>query len=148
MFNDVLLAFQRLSAPTISATVESDPLGDVNKIVRLRCGGRVVKTALCHVPDDAPVMVGRANAPTISLFDMDWNLATRTYSFVGYYVEVDGRRVIEATDAEMRLPAPPAPHIPWKFRVKRWVDRAAVKHLQPRADRLAERLGYHRECGY
>ncbi len=166
--NDTLLAFQAFvdagSTRNVSVAIKPDPLGPVNRIVELWSGDRRVKAALCLVPAGAAVkLVRERGGYTLSalsklhnrLWDTqgrlslaDVELELPTYRPRGWYVEIAGRTVLYATDAEVQ-PLPPTPPIPWRVRAKRAVRRGIERRLRPHADRIAERLGYHRDddCG-
>lgn len=68
-----LLAYHALTVPQISVTVSPDPLGPVNKIVRLvrRHGDRdhTIKAVLTHIPQGAQVAVEcTAGRPSLTLW--------------------------------------------------------------------------------
>ena len=166
--SDTLLAFQAFveagSYRNVSVAIKPDPLGPINRIVELRNAGRRVKAALCRVPTGATVKLvherGGYSLPELSDFknrlwdtrgrrslaDAEQYLPPRRAP--GWYVEIGGQTVLYATETEV-WPLPPAPPIPWRVRAKRAMRRGVEKRLRPHADRIAGRLGYHRddECG-
>jgi hypothetical protein len=164
-FSDTLLAFRDMqTAAYWCARIESDPLGPVNKIVRLMDGRTPVKAALCRVPAGATVSLVRDEGGyTIDeLFAMKnrgwgYRMVSDSPYFTaaappmpihrpaGWRIEVDGRTVLSVTDAELREPYVPPPPPPLLRRM-----RAALREqVRSDVDAIAERLGYHRddECG-
>ncbi|HEY2066336.1 MAG TPA: hypothetical protein VGG84_10295 [Gemmatimonadaceae bacterium] len=149
-FSDTILSYQAFSErAALQATIEADPLGDVNRIVRLwrqnRDGTQTQLAAALHPCACRPrLKIGKGNAANwqpghddphfgwIGMFDAVW------------YVEVDGVRVLELPYHDVYEPLPPAPRPPLRRRV-----RAAVKRrARGLADAIAGRLGYTRtgEC--
>lgn len=141
-----------------SVRVEPDPLGDVNKIVRLMRGGKPVKSVLALVPAGATVRLlrdeGGYRIEDLCAFrDAQWRTEYgRKVATVhvpvrqpGWRVEIDDETVLAVTDAELRPPYVPPPPPPLWRRM-----RQALRE-QVRADvgAVAGRLGYHRadECG-
>lgn len=147
MLHDTFLAYSTLTAPQIGVTISPDPLGPVNKIVRLvrRHGDRdhTIKAALVHIPQGAHVAVEHtAGRPSLTLWTEGWQeIARDPGSPPGWYVTVDDRVVLRATYAECALPLPVPPPLPWRVRVRRTVNR----RVRSVADRLADRLGYRRD---
>lgn len=129
----------------VSMRVECDPLGPVNKIVRLvRPDGSTIKAALHPVGVGQTVTFGK-EPPTywagpgwrhLAGFEDEPPRDPRS-PFGRYYAEVDGVRVLEVSDKEI-YPAVKLSHVPIRLRAKMW--------LIERADRFAEKFGYHREC--
>lgn len=165
MFADTLMAFKDFEmASAWSARIDPDPLGPVNRIVSIWHGKRRVKAGLAHVPVGANVelihepggsyTIGDLHAMAGRMWDRRGYLSTDGIPdplpprrAPGWYVTVDGRTVLYASDAEI-WPAPkPIPVGALKSAQDR--AQAAKRWLlaQPRAatDRLARRLGYHRE---
>lgn len=144
--HDTLLAYHRLTAPQIGVTISADPLGPVNKVVRLvrRHGDRdhTIKAALVHVPQGARVAVERHyGRPQITLWTEWWQeIARDPGSPAGWYVTVDDRVVLRATEAECAPPPPVAPRSAWRIRLR----RNAAGRARAVADRAAARLGYRR----
>lgn len=152
-FNDTLLAFQVFAGPRISALIEPDPLGPINKLVTLMVGERRIRTTLCHVPPGAQVRVVRdEGAWTLgNLFafrDRLWDSRGSAepepaidIQPPGWRIEINGRTVLTVTDAKMAPPRPPAPRVPLWRRMR----RAMREQLRADADWIAGRLGYHRD---
>lgn len=145
--HDTLLAYHRLTAPQIGVTVSPDPLGPVNKIVRLvrRHGDydHTIKAALTHIPEGAHIAVEHtAGRPSLTLWTESFEEIARDPGCPpGWYVTVDDRVVLRATDDECRPPLPPPPPLPWRARVRRTVNT----RVRSAADRMAARLGYRRD---
>lgn len=146
-YADTMLAFRDFElASTWAVRVEPDPLGPVNKIVTLMRGGQRVRSVLCPVPVGADVRCGYdAGSPRVRL----WSASFEDLGDVGepyrpptWYVEVDGRRVIDVPEHETYPPRPPAPRVPLWQRMR----RALREQVRTDADWIAKRLGYHREC--
>jgi hypothetical protein len=149
-FNDTLLAFRDMQMrDSMSAMIEPDPLGDVNRIVTLvrNTGSRQhrIKSVLCRVPKGAEVELVYENTPTTTILDSDWAPIHRWAGRHVWAVKVDGKRVIEVPDSETHPPTLPRPTVPLSRRLRSW----ATKLARSAADGLAGRLGYHRagECG-
>ena len=126
MFSDTMLAFRDFElASTWGVRVESDPLGPVNKIVRLMRGQRCLKSVLWPVPAGADVRLVR--------------------SLPGWRVEVDGTTVLSIADAEIPTPVTLRRPIPWRTRAQ-WRLR---KWFYAAVDRVVVPLGYHHgdDCG-
>jgi hypothetical protein len=149
-YQDTLLTYSVFADATkMQATLEADPLGDVNKIVRLwrinRDGTRTqLGPAVLHpAAARARLKVGTGRDYRGQLYrnESPW------FSIFGgavWYVEVDGKRVIEVDHLAALEPYPPPPRPPLRRRV-----RAAVKRrARGLADAIAGQLGYTRtgEC--
>jgi hypothetical protein len=160
-FSDTMLAFRDMqTAAYWCARIEPDPLGPVNRIVRLMDGRTPVKAALCRVPAGATVSLvrdegGYTLSELFNLRERRWRLpgdlsddepaAAPIHREPGWRVEVNGRTVLSVTDAELREPHVPPPPPPLRRRM-----RAALREqVRSDVDAIAERLGYHRddECG-
>lgn len=141
-------------ASTWRVRIAPDPLGSVNKIVRLMRGERQIKATLARVPAGASVRLVRDEGgyrieEVFALREYDWRsgevveLPERRPP--GWRVEVDGETVLAVTDAELQPPRPQMPRTPLWRRFRHWTARRA----RSAADGLAGRLGYHRndECG-
>jgi hypothetical protein len=113
----------------IKITVEPDPLGTVNSIVRIarRADDKLLRGILVPVGKTPKIGLG----PRSGVFS---NSLWASFQTV-WFVEVDGRRIFEISewDRAMRVPYP-KPHIPWRRRA-RWKIRRA--HIA-----VAGRLGY------
>lgn len=153
-FNDALLTFQAFNSPNVGALIELDPLGPVNKIVTLMVDDRRIKSALCPIAADTVVTVGREpGAWTIdklfALRDRHWNPGRPAPEITvhppGWFIEVDGRRIIDVPDHEIRQPAPKPPPIPWHRRARRRLMSSARQQTRANLDAIARRLGYHRD---
>jgi len=156
----VITAFRDFElANTWSVRVEPDPLGPVNRIVRLMRWGTQVAAVLARVPEGADVRLVRDEGSiTIrEVFDHQQRIwAAREVGGYpvdieaihppGWRVEVDDETVLSVTDAEIAPKPPQLPPKPFWVRVRRWVStrtRSAV-------DGLAGRYGYRRDdgCGW
>ena len=111
MFSDTMLAFRDFElASTWGVRVEADPLGPVNKIVRLMHGGKSVRGALWPVPAGAVVRLARDDGAwtlrNLSAFrDVLWDSRgtdkpepTIDIRPRGWRIEVDGIPVRYADD--------------------------------------------------
>lgn len=58
-FESVLTAFHVIAGPRMAVRIDADPLGPVNRIVRLMAGERCIKSALAHIPNGATVRLLR-----------------------------------------------------------------------------------------
>lgn len=153
-FSDTLLAYKVFAGPRMAALIEPDPLGPVNRIVRLMSGERCIKSALAHIPNGATVRLLRDEV-SISIREVFahrerlWGAREaggKPIEIVaiqppGWRVEVDDRTVLQVLDSELRPPPPPPPKIPWRRRTRCKIDRRA----RAAADAVAKRLGYHRD---
>lgn len=157
-FADTLLAFRDFEmASTWRVRVAPDPLGPVNKIITLMRGGKRVRSVLWPVPVGATVTLKRdGGAWTLSnlqamrnaMWDSQGSSEPPPRIDVrppGWCVEVDGHRVLEVPDSEIRPPAPLRRPIPWRTRAQ-WRLR---KRFYAAVDRVVVPLGYHHEddCG-
>lgn len=159
--SDTMLAYRDVVvAGYWRARIESDPLGPVNKIVRLMDGRKPVKAALCRIPVGATVSLirdegGYTLSELFNLRERRWRLpgdlsddepaSAPIYREPGWRIEVDGRTVLAVTDAELRAPYVPPPPPPLLHRM-----RASLREqVRSDVDAIAGRLGYHRddECG-
>jgi hypothetical protein len=132
---------------SVSATIEPDTLGDVNRIVSLvrneRDGSRTkLKSVLYPYRSGMSVGLGRGERlPRPGEKPSPWFF--NPWSNV-WYVTIDGRRILEAYGSENLPPRPPPPKPPlWKR-----IRTAAAKRGHAAADSVAKRLGYTRtgEC--
>lgn len=130
----------------VGVTVETDPLGDVNKIVRLLVaepGGRMVfrKAGLCPINAGDSVRVGSEPVRQVSGQYEDTLLSF--WQFSGpqrYFAEVGDRRVVEVLSTD--LPRKPVPRTPLRRRLMGKLRRGR-EHLRRRfLDPVAHRLGY------
>jgi hypothetical protein len=155
-YDDTLLAYKKFSSvtrvshevfydpylnPSVSAIIEPDTLGDVNRIISLvrnEADGSRTKLRSVLYPYRAGMSVGlghgqRARKPGESpspwLF-MPWSNV--------WYVTIDGRRILEAYGSEKLPPIPPPPKPPLSRRLKTVVANAP----RAAADAVARRLGY------
>lgn len=151
--SDTMLAYRDWKlASTWSVRVDSDPLGPVNKVVRLMRGVQQVRAALARVPEGADVRLVRDEGAGY----MEWFLAAREAFWEfreiemtpppGWRVEVDGETVLSVTDAEIAPEPPVRRSAPFWVRARRWVSTRTRSF----ADGAARRYGYHRdgECGW
>lgn len=148
-------------ASTWSVRIDPDPLGPVNRIVRLMRGGQQVRACLDRVPVGAQVRLvrdeGRLTIREV-FGDLERIWAARevggnpieieAIELPGWRVEVNDQTVLAVTDAELQPPRT-VPHIPWLIRAYRALKAAAVQQVRADMDAIAGRLGYHRddECG-
>lgn len=157
-FADTLLAYRDFGiASTWSARVEPDPLGPVNKIVRLMRGSTPVKAALARVPAGASVRLVRDEGAwsinhLTALRNALWDTRGGKESPKvdaplppGWRIEIDGDTVLSVTDTELRPPYTPPPPPPLHRRL--WT--ALREQARTDTDRIAALLGYHRDdkCG-
>lgn len=151
MFADTLLAFKAFAAPQMSVHISPDPLGPVNKILTLMAGNRRIKSVLWPVGVGAKVQVGH-NAGMGGYFSPysgpGWRALNgysdpepEPYRPPSWYVTVDGHRVIDVPDHEMRPPISPMSRIPLRTRIK----QAATREARKLASRIAKPFGYHHE---
>ena len=138
-----------------SVRIDPDPLGPVNQIVRLMRGGKQVRAAAAHIPEGAKVTLIRDEggyriedvvAEMARLRDEGGGTGHVDYRVPGWRVTVDDRTVLTVTDAELAPKPPRPPRAPLWTRLR----RRASQRARSSADRLAGRLGYHRddECGW
>lgn len=147
-------AFQAIrGGPSVSLGIAPDPLGPVNRIlslVRNDRGGstRLGKSVLYPIrAGQAISLVRDEGGPRIRAWSATWDDLGEPFGLArvpGWRVEIDERTVLAVTDDEMRTPYVP-PRVPLRRRLRSW----ATRHARTAADRLAGRLGYHREdeCG-
>lgn len=157
-FESVITAYRDfVIAGAWSVRVEPDPLGDVNKIVRLMRGGKQVKSVLARVPAGATVRLVRDEGgyrmeDLFALRDAQWRTEYgRKVATVhvavrqpGWRVEIDGETVLAVTDAELRPPYVPPPPPPLWRRMR----QALREQVRADVDAVAGRRGFHRvdEC--
>lgn len=133
----------------VHVQIKPDPLGDVNRIVTLIIGNRHVRSVLTRVPNGAAVKVGYQAGQFLPwLSGPGWRALVGIPEPEGpvgpepilpcYYVEVDGRRVLEVPEHETYPPAQPQPLL---RRLRHWT----IQRAHSAADGLAGRLGHHRE---
>lgn len=154
MYQDTMLAFKAFSAPQMAALIEPDPLGPVNKIVSLIAGVRRVKSVLCRVPAEARVEVSYESGgwtidEVFALRQRIWDSRGTGEKpelppsrVPGWYISIDDRVVLHATEAEVN---PPSTWTPPRIPLWQRMRRALTEQLRTDADALAKRLGYHRE---
>ena len=153
MFSDTMLAFRDFElASTWAVRVEPDPLGPVNKIITLMRGGQRIKSVLRPVATGTTVRMGFQGGTGLAI-GPGWramlgyaDVEREHYRPPTWWVEVDGRRVIEVAEHEILLPpAAPRRPIPWRTRAQ-WRLR---KWFYAAADRVVVPLGYHHgdDCG-
>jgi hypothetical protein len=153
-FESVLTAFQVIAGPRMAVRIDVDPLGPVNRIVRLMAGERCIKSALAHIPSGAAVRLlrdegGYSIREMFGAVEQIWDARTEgreppeiaVIQPPGWRVEVDDRTVLQVFDSELRPPPPPPPKVPWRTRTRREINRRA----RAAADAVAKRLGYHRD---
>lgn len=133
--------------PWVMVKIRPDPLGGPNSIIRLvtNDGNGVVrqvgKAVLYPVGAGTEMKMGRDRSTMV-----DWLLANPPLStWKGqnlkpdvWFVEVDGKRILEVPYHEVLPPIPPPVPVPRLARLKRWV-KAQPKRL---ADKVADRFGY------
>ena len=122
-FDDTFDAFAafRDQRPGVCATIEADPLGTVNRIVRI-CrmdGGR-------RIPPEHPEPL--RELPTAP----------------GWRIDVDGLTVLRVPDSDI-WPQPPAPRVPMRLRATQAAKRAARNRARQVGDAIAHRFGYIRD---
>jgi hypothetical protein len=131
-------------APSIA--IEKDPLGDVNKIVRLYTQGEFRRAALTRIMNGDNINVG--SEPVLPGLD-DSIFEDVVLSFMRiseprrYFVDINGRRVIE-WDSRDRV-IPPRPRIPLRRRASRRIEHLRAQMRRGLLDPLAKRCGYVRE---
>lgn len=139
----------RITPPNagMAVTIEPDPLGTVNKIIRIvrhNSDGTTtpIKAALAPVSAGTMVRFGRGilegrNEPRRGIWEFpQWLVA----GVPCWFAEVDGRRVLQVPDHET-WPAFPTPKSPWHRRARHTLSC----RLRTAADAAAGRLGYHRD---
>jgi hypothetical protein len=156
MFADTLLAFQAFTRPSVSVRIAPDPLGPVNKIVSLMVGGRRVKSVLHPVGAGTKMSIehesgGYGIQDLFALRSRFWDtrgagepepdLPPRRAP--GWYITIDDRVVLYATEAEVN---PPSTWTPPLVPLRRRMHRVLTEQLRADADAIAKRLGYHRAC--
>lgn len=130
----------------VGVTVEADPLGDVNKIVRLHvaeAGGRMVfhKAGLCPINAGDSVRVGQEPVRQVSGMYEDALLAFWQFSGpTRYFAEVGGRRIVEVLSTD--LPRKPMPRTPLQRRLMGKLRRVREQLRRRMLDPVAHRLGY------
>lgn len=152
MFSDTMLAFRDFElASTWAVRVEPDPLGPVNKIITLMRGGQRIKSVLRPVATGTTVRMGFQGGTGLAV-GPGWramlgyaDVEREHYRPPAWWVEVDGRRVIEVAEHEIPAPAPLRRPIPWRTRAQ-WRLR---KWFYAAVDRVVVPLGYHHgdDCG-
>lgn len=144
-YGDTLFAFNDMQlSSTWGARIEPDPLGPVNKVVTLFRGERRVRSALWPVNPGSAVKVGHDPGELyIEWFNPGAKATIRPPS---WYVEVDGRRIIDVPEHETYPPLPPPPRVPLWRRMR----EVLLEQVRTDVDLVAARLGYHRdgECEY
>jgi hypothetical protein len=134
MFESTLSAFQAFTAPHIGVRISTDPLGPVNKSIRLVCNGKPVSRAVLY-----PVNVGstvsierRPTVPAGDPFEWGW------ISSMDYVVKVDGRTVLTVPESDL-WPKPAPPKGPsWRSRAR----TATKRRLRAWMDAGMLRIGY------
>lgn len=155
-FSDAILAFRDFElATTWAVRIEPDPLGPVNRIVKLMHGRHRVGLALYPIRAGSEVRLvrdegGYSIEELFAARDAQWRteygkrVATVHVPFrvPGWRVEVDGRTVLTVPDEHTPYVVP---RVPLRRRLRSW----ATKRARSAADGAAGRLGYHREgeCG-
>lgn len=161
-FDDTFGAFAafRDQRPGVCATIEADPLGDVNRIVRI-CrieGGKrtSVKAALVPITAGTTVTLSRDEstwgiAEVFALREGSWRIPPDPEPQLrelpptpGWRVDVDGHTVLRAADLDI-WPQPPAPRVPMRLRATQAARRACSERLRRLGDAIADRFGYIRD---
>lgn len=136
------LANPRIPWPGMSIEIQNDSLGPINKHVTLLNHGYPVKSVLYPVKEGSVVEFG--NVPMdlgpswreINGYP-DPDKATSVLPF--WYVDVDGKRIMQVCDYETWPPMPSTPKMPRRERLRRW--------YQGIPDRIAGHFGFVRDCG-
>ncbi len=158
LYRDTMLSFIHFQRDarrsSLAVKVEPDPLGDVNRIVRLvRLGSHFtngdvfVKAVVAPVSAGADVQLVRDEGGYRyrSLFgEFDGDDAERPAWAPGWHVEVDGRTVLTVSDAEI-WPPPTPPTIPARVRITKVVRQAINRRARAIGDAIAHRFGYRHE---
>lgn len=142
-FDDTFDAFAafRDQRPGVCATIEADPLGTVNRIVRI-CrmdGGRRVGVKAALVPITAGTTV-----------QLSWRIPKDSPELrelptkPGWRIDVDGQTVLRVPDSDI-WPQPPAPRVPMRQRATQAAKRACSERLRRLGDAIAGRFGYVRD---
>lgn len=151
-FESVVSAFQLIAGSRMAVRIDPDPLGPVNRIVRLMTGERCIRAALAHIPVGATVRLLRDESSwsiseVFALRDELWDARGEGRPFEipkaqppGWRVEVNDRTVLQVLDHEMYSP-PTIPKAPWRHRARHTLNC----RLRAAADAVAGRLGYHRD---
>lgn len=138
LLEDTILAFHAFAGPTIGVAIKDDPFGPLNKIVRFtRNNEPIGPAALYPVHAMSSVVVGRGYRTGYE--PSPWSFIN-IYSSV-WYIEIDGKRILEAHPYDLEPPLPPRPPIPLRRRVRIAYDRRRRAAL----DAIAHRLGYVHE---
>jgi len=148
-FRDTVLTWQNFVAGDWHVRIDPDPLGSVNRIVRLMNGGTQVRACLAHIPDGATVRLVRDEGSWHALGGPGWRALSglsadpepEPFHLPGWRVEVNGETVLAVTDAELRPPYVPPPPPPLWRRAR----NALRERTRAIADRIAAHLGYHRD---
>jgi hypothetical protein len=169
LLQDSLLSFQAFTGPQVSVRITPDPLGPVNKILTLMVDGRPIRSVLHPVGVGTVVRVehesgGYGLGELFALQSRSWGgrgwrslngepeppepeLPPRRQP--GWYIEVDGRVVLYATEAEVRRPVTVMiGRGSWRSRVtgaRRAARLAIRRRTRALADRIAKPFGYHHE---
>lgn len=133
--------------------VKPDRLGPVNQILTLMRGSHPVRSVLYPVRAGATVIAGTEGAHYWEAFDgPGWRALMgepipepEPYRPPVWFIEVDGKRILEVPEHETWPPIPPKPTPPLLQRMR----TALRQQMRADADWIAGRLGYHRadECG-
>lgn len=139
----------------LSTRVEPDPLGDINSIVRLMRRNRdgtqtSIKAALYPIHPDDTIKIGHGGGFNVNVHaGAPWQIIAggrprqtpfpeTIWTAPTWYVEVNGKRIIEIPEHLQYEPPPPAPRPPWHHRAR----TAIHTRMRSTADRIAARLGY------
>ena len=134
MYDVVTLADHRVAGGKVCAVIQNDPLGDVNRIVRI-CrveGGKRTSVEAALVPITAGTTV------TLCRDEARWAPTP------GWRVDVDGHTVLRAADSDI-WPQPPAPRVPMRLWATQAAKRACSERLRRLGDAIAGRFGYVRD---
>lgn len=160
-FDDTFGAFAafRDQRPGVCATIEADPLGTVNRIVRI-CrmdGGRRVsiKAALVPITAGTTVQLHRDEttwgiAEVMTLREGSWRIPKDSPELrelptkPGWRIDVDGHTVLRVADSDIWR-QPPAPSVLMRQRAAQAAKRACSERLRRLGDAIAGRFGYVRD---
>jgi len=141
-FRDTVLTFQNfVTAGDWHVRIDPDPLGVVNRIVRLMNGDTQVRATLAHIPEGATVELVRDDPWSLGTFCGIEEPAYPPALPPGWRVTVNGETVLAVTDEELRPPYVPPPPPPLWRRAR----NALRERTRAITDRIAARLGYHRD---
>lgn len=161
-FDDTFGAFAafRDQRPGVCATIEADPLGPVNRIVRIcrvQGGHRIpVKAVLVPIAAGTTVTLSRDETAwsigeVMTFREGSWRIPPEhpvplreLPTAPGWRIDVDGQTVLRVPDSDI-WPQPPGPRVPMRQRATQAAKRAARERARQVGDAIAHRFGYIRD---